>query len=142
MIVWGGPFTRVDSALYAGLRVTTDYDSLLAKVIVWGQDRESAIGRMRRALQEFQVGGVPTDLSFLLQLIESTRFLQGQVDTSYLDDFKPEREASQGVEMEAALATALFTHKRRSHAAAISSSEQNPWRMSAWREQMTGSGLG
>lgn len=134
----GGPFVRVDSALYMGMPVTADYDSLLAKVIVWGENRQAAIQRMRRALIEFQIGGVPTDLSFLLQLAGSPRFITGQVDTTYLDGFKPEAQASLSLEREVALATALFAHRQRERAEALAASPDNPWRTAAWREQMGG----
>lgn len=136
----GGPFVRVDSALYTGMQVTTDYDSLLAKVIVWGRTREQAIARMRRALQEFQIGGISTDLSFLQQLIDSPDFLTGQVNTTYLDDFKPDQEADLTLEREMAVAAALFAHRLRERAEVRPMRAENAWRSAAWKEQMNGIG--
>ncbi len=71
----GGPGIRVDSALYQGMEVTADYDSLLAKVIAWGPTRAVALVRLRRALHEFRIGGVETDLSFLQQILSSVPFI-------------------------------------------------------------------
>ena len=85
----GGPGVRIDSALYTGMQVTSDYDSLIAKVIVWADERQTAIQRLRRALGEFQIGGVPTDIDFLIQIIDSESFIQGSADTTYLETFQP-----------------------------------------------------
>ena len=73
----GGPGVRVDSSLYVGMSITADYDSMLAKVIAWGENRAVAILRLRRALREFQIGGVPTDLPFLYQVVDSLPFIAG-----------------------------------------------------------------
>jgi acetyl-CoA carboxylase biotin carboxylase subunit len=67
----GGPGIRVDSHLYPGYQMPTYYDSLLAKVIAWGEDRAEAVARMRRALEEFRLNGVATNISFQLALIAS-----------------------------------------------------------------------
>jgi acetyl-CoA carboxylase biotin carboxylase subunit len=133
----GGPGIRVDSALYLGMPVTADYDSLIAKVIAWGEDRQTAIRRLRRALGEFQIGGVDTDLSFLSQIIESDSFIAGNADTTYLDHFQPVRiDNDEMLEREVALATALVAYQaqRQNHNEHIDKSSL--WRMAAWREQM------
>ncbi len=133
----GGPGIRVDSALYPGMAVTVNYDSLLAKVIAWGKDRPAAISRLRRSLQEFQIGGVPTDLEFLSQVIESPAFVGGRVDTTFLDTFRPPAHANEeSLARDVALATALATHQNRTPTQAGSTSELNAWRLTAWREQM------
>jgi acetyl/propionyl-CoA carboxylase alpha subunit len=134
----GGPGIRVDSALYAGMSVTAEYDSMLAKVIAWGENRPVAILRLRRALREFQVGGVPTDLEFLFQVVDSSPFIAGNVDTSYLETFQPPPEQNEDVlKRDIALATALLAHRRRgTPRLQPSSAAQNEWRMTAWREQM------
>ena len=85
----GGPGVRIDSALYPGMPVTSDYDSLIAKVIGWGEDRQTAIRRLRRALGEFQIGGVSTDIGFLIQIIDSDSFIQASANTTYLETFLP-----------------------------------------------------
>ena len=135
----GGPGIRVDSALYPGMAVTADYDSLLAKVIAWGENRAVAILRLRRALREFQIGGVPTDLEFLFEVVDSPPFIAGNFDTTYLETFRPKpRQASDlALERDVALATALLAHRRRQQARAqVAALGASAWQVAAWREQM------
>ncbi|MGR6316962.1 acetyl-CoA carboxylase biotin carboxylase subunit [Micromonospora soli] len=81
-----GPFTRVDTHAFPGWRVTSDYDSLLAKVVVWAPDREQAIARMDRALAEFRVGGrgIRTTVPVLRQVLAEPRFAAGEHDTALI----------------------------------------------------------
>lgn len=131
----GGPGIRVDSALYPGMTVTADYDSLLAKVSAWGESRTFAILRLRRALREFQIGGVATDLEFLFQIVDSSSFQTGNFDTTYLDTFcPPETEEKAALERDAALVAALLAHRRKVKQTAPVA--ENAWRAAAWREQM------
>jgi acetyl/propionyl-CoA carboxylase alpha subunit len=137
----GGPGVRVDSALYQGMTVTADYDSLLAKVIAWGEGRAVALRRLRRALHEFRIGGVATDLAFLVQIVDSPAFLAGRVDTTYLDTFRPRPPADPAqLERDAALAAALLAHRKKTTPAAdaqpASAWRASAWRATAWREQM------
>ncbi|MHB8620052.1 MAG: acetyl-CoA carboxylase biotin carboxylase subunit [Chloroflexota bacterium] len=85
-IVPGGPGIRVDSHAFQGYRVPPFYDSLLAKVIAFGQDRTEAIARMRRALNEFAIEGVATTVPFHLRVMDDPVFLEGRADTSYVDN--------------------------------------------------------
>lgn len=80
-----GPGVRVDTHLYPGYEVPPFYDSLLAKLIVWGEDRAQAVARSRRALAEFRVEGVKTNLPFHRGIIENDAFLQAEVSTNLLD---------------------------------------------------------
>ena len=83
----GGLGVRVDTHIYEGYVVPPNYDSLLAKLIVHAEDRESAIRRMRRALQEFVVEGIKTNLSFHRRLMEHPDFVAGRLDTHFLERF-------------------------------------------------------
>jgi acetyl-CoA carboxylase biotin carboxylase subunit len=135
----GGPGVRTDSAVYPGMQVTTDYDSMIAKVIGWGEDRQTAIRRLRRALDETQIGGIPTDIDFLKQIIDSESFIQGSATTSYLDTFQPVFTGDEvELEKDMALAAAILEHQRRN--AREESEPQDTlhslWRLDAWREQM------
>ncbi|MCU0520632.1 MAG: ATP-grasp domain-containing protein [Anaerolineae bacterium] len=134
----GGPGVRVDSALYQGMHVTTDYDSLLAKVIAWGESRGAALERLRRALQEFQIGGVVTDVVFLQQILESAPFVNGHLSTTFLDGFQPPLPLRIGAQdPEIAAAAAYLTHiKRHTPGRSATKATGNPWQMAAWREQM------
>ena len=71
----GGAGVRVDSAAYSGYRIPPYYDSMIAKLIVWGKDRNEAIRRMVRALSEFAIEGVKTTIPFHLKLLEPSRIL-------------------------------------------------------------------
>jgi acetyl-CoA carboxylase biotin carboxylase subunit len=82
----GGPGVRVDSHLESGYDVPPFYDSLLAKVICWGQDREEALRRMTRALGELRVDGIKTTVPFQLQLLTHERFRAGDVNTRFVHD--------------------------------------------------------
>jgi len=85
----GGPGVRVDTHLYPGYEVPPYYDSLLAKLIVWGETREIALARSRRALAEFQVAGIKTNLPFHRGIIDNAAFLEGKVSTNLLDRVGP-----------------------------------------------------
>jgi acetyl/propionyl-CoA carboxylase alpha subunit len=133
----GGPGIRVDTALFTGMRVTTDYDSLIAKVIAWGKDRSHAIHRLARALTEFEIGGVPTNVELLTQIIDSSSFEAGWTDTTYLDSFQPVVNGKdESLEQELALAAAMVMHQSNRTSSGTTSNEGNLWRMTAWREQM------
>lgn len=80
----GGPGVRVDSHLYSGYRTPTNYDSMLAKIIVWGETRMEAIERMRRALSECVINGITTTLPFQLQMMHEPAFVSGDVATNTL----------------------------------------------------------
>ena len=84
-----GPGVRVDTHIYRGYEVPPYYDSLLAKLIVWGEDREMALARSRRALAEFQVEGVKTNLAFHRGIVDNPAFLQAEVSTNLLDRVGP-----------------------------------------------------
>lgn len=134
-----GPGIRVDSALYPGMEVTPEYDSLLAKAVVWGENRNFAIRRLRRALREFRISGIQTDLGFLQQIVDSIGFIIAKADTTYLDTFKPpQREIPEEFYRGIALATALHAHRQTRAGTADRNKHDNRWRLIAWREQMRG----
>jgi acetyl-CoA carboxylase biotin carboxylase subunit len=85
----GGPGVRVDTHIYPGYEVPPFYDSLLAKLIVWGPDRPTAIARSRRALAEFHVDGVRTNLPFHRGIVTNDAFLDAEVSTNLLDRVGP-----------------------------------------------------
>jgi acetyl-CoA carboxylase biotin carboxylase subunit len=86
----GGFGVRVDTHIYEGYVVPPNYDSLLAKLIVHAEDREAAIRRLRRALDEFVVEGIQTNLDFHRRLIDHPDFVQGKLDTHFLERFSSE----------------------------------------------------
>ncbi|MEK0180135.1 MAG: acetyl-CoA carboxylase biotin carboxylase subunit [Oscillatoriales cyanobacterium] len=83
----GGPGVRMDSHVYTDYEIPAYYDSLIGKLIVWGRDRPSAIRRMKRALRECAITGVPTTLSFHQKILDSPEFLRGEVYTNFVEQF-------------------------------------------------------
>lgn len=83
----GGPGIRVDTHVYQGYTIPPHYDSLVAKLIAWGKDREEAIARMIRALEEFVIEGISTTIPLHLQILNSPQFRSGEVSTQFLENF-------------------------------------------------------
>ena len=81
----GGFGVRIDSHLYSGYSVPSTYDSLLGKLIVWGETRDEAIARARRALDEFIVVGIPTTIPFHQLVVENPAFVRGEVYTDFIE---------------------------------------------------------
>jgi acetyl-CoA carboxylase biotin carboxylase subunit len=96
----GGPGVRVDSGVYAGWHVPVDYDPLLAKLVVWAETRDDAIRRMRRAIFEYHVSGITTNLGLFSRIMNDHAFQSGELHTGFLDRLssedgsKPESRAS------------------------------------------------
>ena len=133
----GGIGVRIDSALYQGMHVGSEYDSLLSKVIVWGENRTVAIQRLKRALHEYQIGGLCTDIDFILQIIKSPKFLSGDVTTTYLETFQPEPQSTDpDLERDLAWAAALFAHQQRGARIIPEPTQGSTWQIVAWKEQM------
>ena len=82
----GGPGVRVDSHVYTGYEIPPFYDSLIGKLIVWAPTREMALRRMRRALSEWAVTGIPTTIEFHLALLDRPEFQRGEVYTKFVED--------------------------------------------------------
>ena len=91
-----GPGVRVDTHVEEGYTIPPFYDSLIAKVIVWGENREVAIARGRRALSELELDGVPTTRELALEIVSSEEFGSGDYTTSFLADAAPSLESLRG----------------------------------------------
>jgi acetyl-CoA/propionyl-CoA carboxylase, biotin carboxylase, biotin carboxyl carrier protein len=83
----GGPGIRVDSAAYPGMTISPDYDSMIAKLIVWAPTRTQSIARFKRAIDEFAIGGVPTTLPLLRALCDDPEIFEGDYGTATLEAF-------------------------------------------------------
>ncbi|MBR2363878.1 MAG: acetyl-CoA carboxylase biotin carboxylase subunit, partial [Lentisphaeria bacterium] len=81
----GGPGVRVDSHVFTGYSIPPNYDSLIGKLIVYGDTREEAIARGRRALAEYLIEGVSTTIPFEKYILESREFIEGRYDTSFIE---------------------------------------------------------
>src|SRR5579862_882656 len=129
-----GPGVRLDSGVYAGWTVPLEYDPILAKIAAWAPTREAAIRRMRRALSEYVVEGIRTNIAWFDQILADERFGAGDLSTAFLDRFEARREGDADPETEAvaALIAAQRVPKER---AAESSSKTSAW-VSAGRGEM------
>ena len=86
-----GPGIRLDGCVYEGWTVPIDYDPLLAKLAVWSGTREDAIARMLRALREYDVAGIHTNITFFRQILEDAEFRAGRLHTRFVDEFLERR---------------------------------------------------
>jgi acetyl-CoA carboxylase, biotin carboxylase subunit len=93
-----GPGVRIDTHLEEGSTITPYYDSLIAKLVVWAEDRPAAIGRGLRALGEIELGGVPTTRELALDILRSDEFVSGEYSTSFLEEMGSRLPALAGVE--------------------------------------------
>lgn len=107
----GGPGVRVDSGVHTGFTITPYYDSLISKLTVWGRDRNEAIARMKRALYEYIIVGVTTNIPFHKAVMNNEYFKRGELTTHFIDDHNIIKEVEKIIEAEkekgATLASAL-----------------------------------
>jgi acetyl-CoA carboxylase biotin carboxylase subunit len=127
-----GPGVRRDSGVYEGWTVPLEYDPLLSKVSVWGTARAEAMARMRRALGEYEVFGVKTNIPFFRRLLVHPDFTAGRLDTGLIDrvlaaGLMEEEPPSPEEERVAALAAALYARGRQEQKV------PEPVRASAWK---------
>ena len=121
-IIPTGPGVRVDTGVYPGFEITPYYDPMIAKLIVWGETRAQAILRMRRALEEYRIVGVRTNIPFHQTLMDSHRFMAGQFDTRFVEERFSMENASELDEAQAEIAAILATlvaHKETERSAQI-----------------------
>ena len=117
-----GPGIRVDTGVYIGFEISTYYDSLISKLIAWGDTRGEAILRMRRALEEYKIIGVRTNIPFHQRLMDSHRFMGGQYDTVFVEQRFSMEAAEEGKVSHpdiAAIAVSLVAHRQTQRAAHI-----------------------
>ncbi len=117
-----GPGVRIDTGVYPGVEITPYYDSLISKLIVWGETRGQAILRMRRALEEYKVIGVRTNIPFHQNLLEQYRFIAGNFDTRFVEERFSMEKAEEGKALHAdiaAIVATLVTHQATERATHI-----------------------
>ena len=111
----GGPWVRVDSAMYAGAEVPVHYDPMVAKLVVWGADRNDAIERSDRALREYRVRGIHTTIPFFRALLRDPDFRSGHYSTAFLDGDRMERlcaDMGESDPLSASLAALVHAYER------------------------------
>jgi len=113
-IIPSGPGVRVDTGVYSGFEISPYYDPLISKLIVWGESRGQAILRMRRALEEYRIIGVRTNIPFHMIMMDSARFLAGQYDTRFVEErfsMQEKNEDREHYEEIAAVVATLVAHQ-------------------------------
>ncbi len=126
-----GPGVRVDTGVFPGFEITPYYDPMISKLICYGNTRGEAVLRMRRALEEYRIGGVKTNVPFHQHMMDSHRFLSGQFDTSFVEErfSMSSREAPHA--LEAAILATLSAHEQSQRAGRIVDSgtgSMNNWK--------------
>ncbi|NDJ62839.1 MAG: acetyl-CoA carboxylase biotin carboxylase subunit [Chloroflexi bacterium] len=123
LIMPSGPGVRGDGGVYSGYEITPYYDSMIAKLICWGDDRPEAMLRMRSALSEFTIMGLKHNIPFHLSLLNSFSFIAGKFDTKFVEDrfsmTTYEQDPSEEELETAAIAATLYAHRQRQLAGQI-----------------------
>ncbi|HEY0459115.1 MAG TPA: acetyl-CoA carboxylase biotin carboxylase subunit [Pyrinomonadaceae bacterium] len=127
-----GSGVRDDGGIYEGSEISIYYDPMISKFAVYGRDRAEAIDRMRRALQEYEVGGIKTTLPFFREVVEDVEFIEGKLDTGFIQRFnerKKRREISETERDMALIAAALgFSQKSTTIPSEGQTNDQKPSR--------------
>ncbi len=137
-----GPWIRNDSGCYEGAEIPVHYDPMISKLVVWGEDRAAAVARMRRALDEYHVGGIETNLAFHRRCLRHERFVAGDYDTGFIARNAAELtptssdEATRAALVAAALELSLGAAPSSTAAAAPVAGR--PAAPSAWRRGLAG----
>jgi acetyl/propionyl-CoA carboxylase alpha subunit len=129
-IVPTGPGVRVDTSVYSGIEITPFYDPMIAKLAVWGETRGQAILRMRRALEEYRLVGVRTNIPFHQSMMDSARFMGGQYDIRFVEERFEMPEPDEKLdarypEIAAAFATLVAHHERERAAQFVMRNERD-----------------
>jgi acetyl-CoA carboxylase biotin carboxylase subunit len=89
-----GPGIRDDSGVYEGWNVPMEYDPLISKLVAWGPSRHDAVERMKRALREYRVEGIQTNLRFFEEILNTAEFRAGQFDTGFIDQLLKQKSSA------------------------------------------------
>jgi len=111
-----GPGVRDDGGVYEGCEVSIYYDPMISKLAVYGKDRSEAIDRMRRALAEYEVGGIKTTLAFFREVMNDAVFIEGNLDTGFITGFNERKKAVEPDEATrdmAAIAAAIASKQKQ-----------------------------
>jgi acetyl-CoA carboxylase biotin carboxylase subunit len=136
-----GPYIRNDSGCYEGAEIPVHYDPMISKLVVWGEDRARAIARMRRALDEYQVRGIETNLAFHRRCLRQSAFVAGDYDTGFIGRNAAElHPRADDAELDAAIIAAALDAHTHSPAAATHSPAvrhvSNGTEISGWRRSL------
>jgi acetyl-CoA carboxylase biotin carboxylase subunit len=141
-----GPGIRDDSGVEQDSEVSIYYDPLISKLAAWGRTRGESIDRLRRALDEYEVGGIKTTLPFFREIVRDEEFISGRLDTGFISRFNERRKAAttepdQEQQDMAMIAAAIHYATLRKQAAAgrpVLADHQNRWKMSGRKSLLDG----
>lgn len=125
-----GNGVRDDGGIYEGSEISIYYDPMISKFCVYGRTREEALGRLRRALQEYEVGGIKTTLPFFREIIEDAEFIEGRLDTGFIPRWQERRVKRETTETEkdlAIIAAALNSSKTPTTATVSANQTESRW---------------
>jgi len=129
-----GPGVRDDGGVYEGADVSIFYDPMISKFAVWGRNRDEAIDRMRRALDEYQIAGIKTTLPFFREIVRDEVFISGHLDTGFIPAFlerRSENEEDPQTKDAAIIAAALATSTRNAEGRVDVNPAESKWREAA-----------
>jgi acetyl-CoA carboxylase biotin carboxylase subunit len=135
----GGPGIREDCAVYAGWVVPLDYDPMLSKLVAYGETREAAIDRMLRALDEYIIGGIKTNISFFRRILKDDDFRAARIDTGYLERLLAHEESTQQATVPddvVAIAAALFATAPKQSSPVSDPLSESRWAVTGRREAL------
>ncbi|MGE3467762.1 MAG: acetyl-CoA carboxylase biotin carboxylase subunit [Pyrinomonadaceae bacterium] len=123
-----GPGVRDDGGIYEGAEVSIYYDPMISKFAVHGRDRAEAIDRMRRALMEYEVGGIKTTLPFFREIMDDQEFIDGKLDTGFIAGFNQRKTAGEidQVATDMAAVAAALAYAKRQAVPAVAGGDHNP----------------
>ena len=125
-----GPGVRLDSGIYPGWTVPLEYDPLLAKLVTWGPDRNVAVQRLERALSEYAIAGIQTNIAFFREILDDPEFLAGNLSTEFVADFLARRKprGEPPPELDVAVALAALAHFKTGREGTARASKTDPSR--------------
>jgi acetyl-CoA carboxylase biotin carboxylase subunit len=128
-----GPGVRDDGGVYEGAEVSIYYDPMISKFAVHGRDRDEAIGRMRRALMEYSIGGIKTTIPFFQAVMRDSEFIDGKIDTAFIERFNERRERKEPPQEDmdlVVIAAILADSKKATQSAQMPLQTPSKWRIS------------
>ena len=132
-----GPYVRNDSGCYEGAEISVAYDPMISKLVVWGEDRARAVARMRRALDEYQVRGIETNLAFHRRCLRHGAFVAGEYDTGFIARHAAELAPhADDAELTAAIIAAALEANAALPAAVAHVAGPATSEISGWRRQL------
>ena len=132
-----GPGIRVDSGVYPGWDVPIHYDPLIAKLVAQGADRSQAIARMKRAIGEYRIDGIKTNLGFFVRLLDDPDFVAGALSTGFIDEFLRRRpDQREDAPMKAVAVASALAYRDSQPLSQASDSEPRPRPESAWKTSL------